>query len=310
MLDNDAKRLLDAIASRNIPSYHTLSAPQARDDYRNRRFFTQPDAQPVSKVENFSASCNGVEIGMRWYRPQGVAPSTPLPALIYYHGGGHTVGDLDTHDTLCRALCNLSGWSVFSVDYRLGPEHRFPAAVDDARAALHWIAAHAPALSVDPAHIGVGGDSAGGNLAAVTALAARDLGGPSLACQLLIYPMTDFRFQTPSHARLGEGYLLTRAVIDYFAASYLAPDADRHDWRLSPALAASHAALPPALVLTAGYDPLCDEGRDYAALLRAAGNRVDHIDYPGQIHGFILMGRVIREANEAVARCADWLKAF
>ncbi|HEV2612978.1 MAG TPA: alpha/beta hydrolase, partial [Noviherbaspirillum sp.] len=183
-------------------------------------------------------------------------------------------------------------------------------AVNDSYAALCWIAEHAKTLMVDTTKIAVGGDSAGGNLAAVMALMSRDRKGPSLAYQLLIYPVTDFRFQTESHKRLGENYLLTRDVIDYFTDCYVGPDTDRLDWRISPALAASHGNLPPALVITAGYDPLCDEGRAYAELLQRAGNRVEYLDYPGQIHGFITMGRVIGQANDAVAQCAAHLAAL
>jgi acetyl esterase len=310
MLDQDAKALLDVIASRNIPSYHTLSPAEARTFYKERRFFTQPDPEPVARVENFSVPSSGAGIGVRWYRPQTSAPGAVLPALVYYHGGGHTIGDLDTHDSLCRQLCNLSGWAVFSVDYRLGPEHRFPAAVDDSYAALKWIADHATTLMIDTTRIAVGGDSAGGNLATVMALMSRDRNGPPLAYQLLIYPVTDFRFQTKSHQTLGENYLLTREVIDYFTDCYLGPDADRLDWRISPSLAANHGNLPPALVITAGYDPLCDEGRAYAELLQKAGNHAELLDYSGQIHGFITMGRVIGAANDAVAQCAARLKSL
>lgn len=309
MLDSAAKLLLDAIASRNIPSFHTLPPAEARAMYRERRFFTQPDPQPVAAVVDFTVPTDAANIVVRAYRPLGSAPDQILPALVYYHGGGHTIGDLDTHDALCRELCNLSAYAVFSVDYRLGPEHRFPAAVDDSFAALQWIAGHATNLAIKPEHIAVGGDSAGGNLAAVMALMARDLGGPALAFQLLIYPVTDFRFQTASHDLRGQGYLLTRDVIDYFTDNYLPTAEHRLDWRVSPALAEDVSRLPPALVLTAGYDPLCDEGEDYAKLLQASGNEVEYVCYAGQIHGFITMGRVIAQAREAVALCAERLKA-
>ena len=309
MLDSAAKLLLDAITSRNIPSFHTMSPTEARAIYRERRFFTQPEPQSVAAVFDFTVPTDEANIGVRAYRPLASTPDQILPALVYYHGGGHTIGDLDTHDTLCRELCNLSGYAVFSVDYRLGPEHKFPAAVDDGFAALQWIAGHAAELAIKPEHIAVGGDSAGGNLAAVMALMARDRGGPSLAFQLLIYPVTDFRYQTASHAVRGQGYLLTRDVIDYFTDNYLAAAEDRLDWRVSPALAEDFSRLPPALVLTAGYDPLCDEGEDYAKRLQAAGNEVEYACYSGQIHGFITMGRVIAQAREAVALCAERLKA-
>lgn len=308
MLDPDAKMLLDLIESRNLPSFHTLPPEQARAIYRERRFLTQPEPQAVADIQHLQAPGPAGNIGVRMYRPKDDASMQALPALVYYHGGGHTIGDLETHDALCRELCNLSGHAVFSVDYRLGPEHRFPAAVEDSFTALQWVASHAATLRIDPANIAVGGDSAGGNLAAVMALMARDHGGPRLAFQLLIYPVTDFRFQTASHRTNGQGYLLTREVIDYFTTCYLGPDADRLDWRISPALASDHRGLPPALVITAGYDPLSDEGKNYAEQLRAAGNEVEHVAYSGQIHGFILMGRVLAQANEAVALCADRLR--
>jgi acetyl esterase len=308
MLDPAAKTLLDLLVSRKVPSYHTLSVDEARAYYRDRRFLTQPEPAQVGSVEQLAVPGPAGPIGVRAYRPHGSIPHQVLPALVYYHGGGHTIGDLDTHDTLCRELCNGSGFAVFSVDYRLGPEHKFPAAVDDSWAALQWIAKNAAELKIDPARLTVGGDSAGGNLAAVMALTARDAGGPALAYQLLIYPVTDFRFATASQKSNGQGYLLTREVIDYFTDNYISPDTDRLDWRLSPALASNFSGLPPALVLTAGYDPLLDEGREYAAKLEAAGNRVDYVNFAGQIHGFITMGRAIPEANQAVAVCAEKLK--
>lgn len=308
MLDSDAKTLLDLIASKMLPSYDTLSPGEARAFYRDRRFFSQPEPQSVGSVENMEAPGPAGNVRIRSYRPRAVASNQRLPALVYCHGGGHTIGDLDTHDTLCRELCNLSGYAVFSVDYRLGPEHKFPAAVDDSFAALQWIASHADLLAIDPAKIAIGGDSAGANLAAVAALMARDLGGPSLAYQLLIYPVTDMRFQTSSHATNGQGYLLTREVIEYFTDCYLGSPDQRLDWKASPGLAADFSRLPPALVLTAGYDPLHDEGKDYADRLRAAGNEVEYVCYPGQIHGFITMGRVIGQANEAVSLCAEKLR--
>jgi acetyl esterase len=310
MLDPDAKKLLDFIASRNLPSFHVLSPAEARTIYKERRFATQPDPQPVAAVADLAVPGPAGDIPVRAFRPHGSSADTALPALVYYHGGGHTIGDLDTHDTLCRELSNRSGHAVFSVDYRLGPEHKFPAAVEDSFAALQWVAGHAEKLSIHPDKIAVGGDSAGGNLAAVMSLMARDQGGPAIAFQLLIYPATDLRFLSPSHQKNGQGYLLTTEVIEYFTDNYLTSRSDRLDWRASPALAENHSDLPPALILTAGYDPLCDEGKHYADLLRAAGNRVEYIDYPGQVHGFITMGRVIAQANEAVALCADWLKTI
>jgi acetyl esterase len=228
--------------------------------------------------------------------------------LVYYHGGGWVIGDLDTHDTLCRELANGAGCAVVAVDYRMAPEHRFPAAVDDSLAALRWIQREAASLGLDATRLAVGGDSAGGNLAAVVAIAARDAGEPDLAFQLLIYPATDQRRGAASHAINGQGYLLTRDTIAYFHDHYIADAAQDLDWRASPLLHPELSRLPPALVLTAGYDPLRDEGLHYAQRLSEAGNRATHINFERQIHGFITMGKVIDEANAAVALCAAALR--
>jgi acetyl esterase len=308
MLDPAAKSLIELIAKRKLPSYDQLSPVDAREYYRERRFLTQPEPQQVESVETLLVPGPHGDIPVRAYRPQGSTAQQILRPLVYYHGGGHTIGDLDTHDTLCRELCNKSGYAVFSVDYRLGPEHKFPAAVDDSWSALQWIASNAADVLIDAEQLAVGGDSAGANLAAVMALTARDKGGPRIVYQLLIYPVTDFRYATASQKSNGAGYLLTREVIDYFTANYLPSDANRLDWRISPALASDFSGLPPALVLTAGYDPLLDEGREYADKLQAGGTQVEYVCYPGQIHGFITMGRAIPQANEAVALCADRLR--
>jgi acetyl esterase len=244
-------------------------------------------------------------IAVRAYRP---VRDEVLPALVFFHGGGWTIGDLDTHDVLCRQLAAGARCAVFSVDYRLAPEHPFPAAVEDCYAATRYVHSHAGQLGVDSGRIAVGGDSAGGNLAAVVALMARDGGAPRLACQLLIYPATDQRCHFPSHERNGEGYLLTRDAIRYFRAAYLPRAKDHLDWRASPLLAPSHAALPSALVLTAGYDPLVDEGRAYAESLAAAGVEVEYKEYADMVHGFVLFGGVIDAANRAVDECCRHLR--
>src|SRR5436305_14212786 len=203
---------------------------------------------------------------MRVYRAVG---GETLPALMYFHGGGWTIGDLDTHDVRCRQLAVGARCVVFSVDYRLAPEYPFTAALDDCLAATRHVAENADQLKIRG--LAVGGDSAGGNLAAAVALLARDAGAPAIAFQLLIYPATDQRLATPSHERNGQGYLLTRDAMLYFRGAYLPNETDWTDWRPSPLLAKTHAGLPPALVITAGYDPLLDEGRAYAEKLRAAG---------------------------------------
>jgi acetyl esterase len=242
---------------------------------------------------------------VRAYRP--LAGAT-LPALVLFHRGGWTIGDLDTHDVLCRQLAVGARCAVFSVDYRLAPEHPFPAAVEDCLFAARHVFENHRALSIDPARIAVGGDSAGGNLAAVVALMARDAGGPGLACQLLIYPATDQRCEFASYTRNGEGYLLTREAIGYFRSAYLPDAADYADWRASPLLAQSHAHLPPAFVLTAGYDPLVDEGRAYAERLASSAVETVYREYADMVHGFVLFGGAVDTANAAVAECSQWLR--
>ena len=308
MLHPQAQALLRLIEDKGIPPTHTLTPAQARALYSERRAFTQPEPPAVGALRDLEARGPAGPIPLRSYRPLGSIAGQALPVLVYYHGGGWVIGDLDTHDTLCRQLANQSGCAVIAVDYRLAPEHRFPAAVDDALAATRWVQQNAAALQVDPKRIAVGGDSAGGNLAAVVALAARDAADLPIAFQLLIYPATDQRRGWPSHTSNGEGYLLTKASMDYYHAHYMADAAHDTDWRASPLLAASHAGLPPALVLTAGYDPLRDEGLQYAHALSAAGTRATLVNFEREVHGFILMGRVLDEANVAVQLCAAQLK--
>jgi len=308
MLDPQAKSYLDLLATIGAPPLHSLAAPQARAAYKKARAIAQPEPAQVAAVTNLSAPRPGGEIPLRLYRPLGSSAAQVLPVLVFMHGGGWTIGDLDTHDVACREICNRAFCAVIAVDYRLAPEHRFPAAVEDTVAAIRWTAASARHLALDPQRIAVGGDSAGGNLAAVAALILRDGGGPSLALQLLIYPATDFRCNTPSHAQNGTGYLLTREAIDYFSNAYLGTAAQGNDWRASPALAQSFRGLPPAFVLTAGYDPLRDEGAQYAQLLRDAGVAVEYVCFEAQIHGFITMSKLIDDASVAFERCAGALK--
>ena len=311
MLHPQARALIDLMAERGVPPTHTLSPEAARAAYRDRKTFTQPDAPAVAQVRNLQAT--GAEaaeaaLALRLYRPLGSEAADRLPALVYFHGGGWVIGDLDTHDVLCRELANASGFAVVAVDYRLAPEHRFPAAVDDALAATRWVHANAAALGLNASRLAVGGDSAGGNLAAVVAIAARDAGDLPLAFQLLIYPATDMRGGHASRTTNGQGYVLTRDTMNYFEGHYLAHGADALDWKASPLLCTDLTRLPPALVLTAGYDPLRDEGLAYAQALTLAGSRVSHICFERQIHGFITMGRVLDEAHAAVAICASELR--
>jgi acetyl esterase len=304
MLDPQARALIDLMIEKGVPPTHTLTPAQARAFYRDRRTFTQPEPPAMAQVRELRAG----EVPLRLYRPAGTSGSERLPVLVYFHGGGWTIGDLDTHDVLCRQLAQASGAAVVSVDYRLGPEQRFPAAVDDCVAATRWVRAQADALALDASRLAVGGDSAGGNLAAVVCLVLREGGEPLPAFQLLIYPATDMRAVAPSHTSNGQGYLLTRDSIAYYRGHYLADATQWTDWRASPLLASDHRGLPPALVLTAGFDPLRDEGLQYANALSAAGVPAQYVCFERQIHGFITMGRLLEEANTAVELCAGALR--
>jgi len=308
MLHPQAQAWLDFLKARGVPPTHTLSVADARRLYRDRRSITQPAPPEVALVRALSAEGPHGAIPLRLYRPIGSDTGMQLPALVYYHGGGWTIGDLDTHDTLCRELANGADCAVVAVDYRLGPESRFPAAVDDCIAATRWVRAHAAELGIDPSLLAVGGDSAGGNLAAVVAIALRDAGGPPIAFQLLIYPATDMRRIAPSHVGNGQGYVLTSDTITYFHDHYIDDPAHDLDWRASPLLHADLSRLPPAFVLTAGFDPLRDEGLAYADALAAAGNATTCVCFDRQIHGFILMGKVLDEAHAAVTLCAGELR--
>jgi acetyl esterase len=305
MLHPQARALLDLIEQRGVAPMQSLSPVEARLFYRDRRALTQPDAPPMAEVAELSAEGPHGAIALRLYRPErrSDAPA-PLPVLVYFHGGGWTIGDLDTHDVLCRELANASRCAVVSVDYRMGPEHRFPAAVDDCLAATRWVRREAQALGLDASRLAVGGDSAGGNLAAVVAIAARDSGTLPICYQLLIYPATDMRRGHASHTSNATGYLLERETISYYHDNYIDDPAHDLDWRASPLLCDDLSRLPPALVLTAGFDPLRDEGLEYADALVAAGNRATYVCFERQIHGFITMGRVLEEAHAAVALCA------
>ncbi len=253
--------LLERVARSPLPAYHSVPAFVARRIYRDTRAALAPRPPDVAEVRLLVF--DGA-VAVRSYRP---VKDEVLPALVFFHGGGWTIGDLDTHDVVCRQLALGARCAVFSVDYRLAPEHPFPAAVEDCICAIRFVFDHAEELGIDPNRMAVGGDSAGGNLAAVAALMARDQGGPPLVHQLLIYPATDQRCAFPSHQRNGQGYLLTKEGIRFFRDGYLPNEKDRTDWRASPLLAASHAGVAPAFVLTAGYDPLVDEGRAYAERL-------------------------------------------
>jgi acetyl esterase len=301
-LDPQARAVLERAARAGVPSFAQLGAALARAIYRETRGVLASPPPAVARIEDRHAPGPASDIPLRCYRPLGVSDTELLPALVYFHGGGWTLGDLETHDVVCREFANRARCAVVAVDYRLAPEHKFPAAVDDAVAATRWIASTARHLGVDERRIAVGGDSAGGNLAAVVALTLRDDGGPPLAMQALIYPATDLAADTPSHKRLAEGYLLTRESILWFTGNYVRSPADVTDWRASPLKARDLSRLPPAYVVTAGFDPLYDEGHAYAAALQAAGVETTYECFEGMVHGFVTMSGVIAAAHHAIYR--------
>ncbi len=284
---------------------------QARIAYRESRMACQSAAGPLVEVKDLLAELAQGAVRARLYRPramQGVSLDGPLPCLVYFHGGGFVLGDLDSHDPLCRALAIQGQCAVLAIDYRLAPEHRFPCATEDALAVLPWLREQASRLGIDARRLAVGGDSAGGCLAAVAALGERDAGRP-LCLQLLFYPVTDLAHDLPSHASLGEGHGLTHADLLWYRSQYLTDPAQCLDWRASPMRAASHAGLAPAFIVTAGYDPLLDEGRVYAERLLQAGVTVTHECFRGMIHGFILLSAQLAAAHHAIHRAGQALRA-
>ena len=307
MLDPQAELALKALATHNAQAGPSPTPAQLRALYLSRRHFTESPAPPVSLARDHKLKRGDTEIVLREVRPAGVGAEQVLPALIYLHGGGWVVGDVDSHDVLCRSLSQAAGCTVISVDYRRAPEHRFPAAYDDALAAHAWVLAHARELRVAPDRIAMGGDSAGGNLAAAACLGLR--GQPHAPVfQLLIYPTTVMRTDTPSYQAHAEGRGLTRAGMAAYMSAYLGPDGPTDDWRASPLLAPSLHGLPPALVLTAGFDPLRDDGLLYADALSAAGVPTQYLCFERQIHGFLLLGRLIDEVQTAIDVCGAALR--
>ena len=286
------------------PPFHTLTPRQARAAYEVGSGVLEIPKPALARVEDFSIPVRDSQaIAARLYAPS----ADKLPVLLYFHGGGFTIGSIATHDVLCRQLSHLAGCAVVSVNYRLAPEHQFPTAANDAWDALQWLAGHAAGLGLDERHLAVGGDSAGGTLAAMCALLARDAGLP-LALQLLFYPGCAAHQDTPSHRRFGQGFVLDETSIDWFFNHYLRGPADREDWRFAPLNAAHVDDVAPAWFGLAECDPLVDEGVMYADKLRAAGVRVDLEIYRGVTHEFIKMGRILPEARHAHADAARALR--
>jgi acetyl esterase len=311
VLDPDAAAVYTAFQEAGRPAYETLTPNEARELYVAARVVVNPEPPELEKIEELWIPAPHGAIPARLYVPKQLRKTGGLaPCLVFFHGGGWVIGNLETHDVVCRKLAAEGELIVISVDYRLAPEHKFPAAVEDAITATKWVAANVQKFGIDASHLLVGGDSAGGNLAAVVALAARDGDGPRIAGQVLIYPATDAKRTHPSHSESETSILLTHSVTTWFYANYLNGAADVDDWRASPARAKTLKGLPPAYVLTAGADPLRDEGDEYAARLKEAGVSVTYRHFGGQFHGFFTMGKLLNQANIAAREIGAWLKAL
>ncbi len=300
----EVQAFLDAQAAAEAPPINEQTPEMAREGYLAIAEAVGPGPDMHSVTDRTIPGPDG-EIAIRAYRPSAEAS---LPVLVYYHGGGWVIGDLDTHDHACRDLAAGSGCLVVSVDYRLAPEHVFPAAVDDSYAALEWVAENAGSLGGDPARLAVGGDSAGGNLSAVMCLLARDRGGPKISYQMLIYPAVDMNFAFASIDENAEGYVLTKDHMTWFRGHYMA-GGDLDDPRASPLLAESLEGLPPALIVTAEFDPLRDEGEAYGEALRKAGVPVQVTRYDGQVHVFFQLTPILEGGRAAMREACEALRS-
>jgi len=305
MIDPEARAYLDHMASLGLPPLAEQGAVEARRLNSLRAASLAGEVEEVAHVEDRHLPGPGGSISFRLYSP---APDRTLPALLYIHGGGWVVGDLDTHDSVCRAIARRAECVVLALDYRLAPEDPFPAAVEDAWAGLSWLADHATDLGADAGRIAVGGDSSGGNLSAVLAQRSRDRGGLKLAAQVLIYPVTDCDFKTDSYRDAATGYGLTRESMLWYWNQYLPDESKRVSPDASPLRAPDLSELPPALVITCKLDPLASEGAAYAEALRSAGVRVEHIIESDMIHGYIRMGGVVSRARKSWDDCARFLR--
>jgi acetyl esterase len=291
------QRVLQVMAEANLRPIEAMTPAEAREQMEETAQARKAEPLPVARVEERMVPGPAGDIRLRLYWPNA---AVPVPAIVYYHGGGHVIGSLDTHDLVARNLCAGTDALVASVDYRMGPEHRFPAAVEDSFAALEWVHANAKELRADPDRVGVHGDSAGANLAAVVALMARDAGGPRLRLQSLVYPVADYGLVGNSYEQYAQGYgLLTRDSMVWFRNHYLGNPKDAADWRASPIRAPSLGSVAPAIVITAECDVLHDDGEGYAEALRRAGVPVEYKEYPGMIHGFFGMMPAVDDAMKA-----------
>lgn len=296
-MDPQVAAMIEAGRKAGARPFEVLTPEQARAAYAAGWDVVQPPTAEVASVRDVSIPGEGGALALRIYRGIGTQPGERLPCMVFLHGGGWVIGNLQSHDRLCRILANRARICVVAVDYRLAPEHRFPAALVDSATALRWVADNADALAIAPGRIAVGGDSAGGNLAAALALMGRDGLAPATMYQALIYPVLDLTASSPSYARVTSGVPLTAATMHWFIDHYTPDPADRKDWRASPLLAASLAGTPAALVMTVAHDPLCDEGRDYARRLEQDGVRVTALHLGDHMHGMLMHGKIVQASN-------------
>jgi acetyl esterase len=302
-LDPTVRFLLETIEAEGNPPLESFSPMEARKLAEEGMKPVRGTMEPLRSIENLRIPGPAGEIPIRVYTPESQAPR---PVLVYFHGGGWVVCNLDTHDVVCSAISHRAGAVVVAVDYRLAPEHKFPAAVIDCYAATLWVAANAGKFGIDPTRISVGGDSAGGNLAAVVSLKSRDENGPAIALQVMVYPVTDLSsFATQSYREFGEDHYLTKKEMEWFRDHYLRSMDDARDPHASPLLSKDLTRLPPALIITAECDPLCDEGEAYGKRLSDAGVAVTYTCYPGMIHPFFSLSGVIPQAFDALQQVAD-----
>ncbi|MBL6614008.1 MAG: alpha/beta hydrolase [Reyranella sp.] len=307
-LDPESQRLIDLMAAANRPAWNTLSPQAARDLYLSLRPGAQGARPAEVKVVDRTIPGPSGPLPVRLYRPASAPADANLPALVYAHGGGWVFGNLDSHDVLCAQLAIEAGITVFAIDYRLAPEARFPGAFDDVVAGLKWVAANGASIGIDATKLAIGGDSAGGNLAAAVSIWARDNGGPKLLLQLLAYPVTDAVARAESYRRYEDGYGLNAATMEWFFDHYTPDKATRADWRVSPLRAKSLSGLPSALVITAGYDPLRDEGRAYAFRLQQEGTLADLVEFGGMLHGFLSSPMLLHGARRGTSLAAAALR--
>lgn len=301
------QELVEKIAASDFKAIQDMTPDEARAQYMTMVELRAEEPKAMDKVENRSVPGPGGDIPVRIYRPAGVGDAAPC--TVFFHGGGHVFGDLDTHDTLCRNLADATPCVLIAVDYRLAPEHKFPAAAEDAYAALVWVADNAAELNIDPARIVICGDSAGGNLVAVSALQAREQGGPAICHQIAVYPVADYGCDTSSYEKYATGYgMLEADAMRWFREHYLRDEADRENWLAAPLKAESFAGLPPATVILAECDVLHDEGAAYADALEAAGVPVERRVFEGMIHGFFSLSPTLDGALEAQAFAASVLR--